>query len=88
MASGTVAAMATSRSESHSTRSSSRRSTSMTTWRLASSCARNASGAAGAGASTPSYSTPYRAMNCLRTAQNCSELIGQGTPWLAASYLP
>ncbi len=43
---------------------------------------------AGAGWSTPAYSTPWRAMNSLRTVQNSGAFMGQGEPWLLLSYLP
>ena len=56
--------------------------------RFASACARTASAPAGAGSSTPWYSTLCRAMNSLRTAQNRAAFIGQGVPWLGAPSLP
>ena len=52
--SGTVSAMATSRSDSQVTRSSSRRSTLIAMPRFAAACAWTAAGSAGAGESTPS----------------------------------
>ena len=64
------------------------RSTPMTTSKLCRACASRSFASAGAGSSTPAYSTPWRCMNSLRTVQNSGAFMGHGVPWLLLSYLP